>query len=66
MKKNLHPKWFSKTPVYCNGRLVKIVSSTQNRIMLDIWSGTHPFFISSKPKLSLGGSTDRFLKKYSF
>jgi large subunit ribosomal protein L31 len=66
MKKNLHPKWFLKTPVYCNGRLIKFVSSTQNRINLDIWSGNHPFFISNKTKISLGGNTERFFKKYNF
>lgn len=64
MKKFLHPKWYPKTPVYCNGKLVKFVSSTQSSFYLDVWSGTHPFFTKSFKTVSLGGKLDRFLQKY--
>lgn len=66
MKKSLHPKWYSKTRIYCNGQLVKFVSSTQPFMNLDVWSGTHPFFTKSLKNLPVGGKIERFLKKYNF
>lgn len=65
MKKNNHPKWYTKTPVYCNGKLVKFVSSTQSAIYLDVWSGTHPFFAKTVKNLPIGNQMERFLKKYN-
>jgi large subunit ribosomal protein L31 len=63
MKKVIHPTWFSKTNVYCNGILIKQVSSTKKILSVDIWSGTHPFFVKKK-KPFLKNQTERFLKRY--
>nr|BCL05880.1 ribosomal protein L31 [Pteridomonas sp. YPF1301] len=63
MKKLIHPTWFLKANVYCNGIFIKQVSSTKSILSVDIWSGTHPFFIKKKTKY-LKNQTDRFLKKY--
>lgn len=65
MKILLHPKLYKKTPVYCNGNLVKIVSSTQQVINLEVWSGTHPFFTKSLKNVPISGKIERFFKKYN-
>ena len=65
MKKFIHPKWFLKTNVYCNGFLIKEVSSTKPILSVDIWSGNHPFFNSKKTNISVKNQTERFLNKYN-
>ena len=42
-KKNLHPNWY-QTKVFCDGKLVLEVGSTQEELNVDIWSGNHPFY----------------------
>nr|YP_010117093.1 ribosomal protein L31 [Pteridomonas danica]QPM99303.1 ribosomal protein L31 [Pteridomonas danica] len=66
MKKNLHPKWFSKTFVYYDNSLIKIVSSTKHQIYVDSWSGTHPFFNKSQISTTTRSQIDRFLQKYKY
>lgn len=64
MKKFIHPKWFKNTKVYCNGKLIKIMSSTKEILSVDIWSGNHPFFIKKKRYNTIEKQIPRFLKKY--
>ncbi len=44
MKKNIHPKWFLETKVFCDGMLVMVTSSTKERLSVDSWSGNHPAY----------------------
>lgn len=63
-KKNIHPKWFKETEVYCDGQLIMITSSTKNKLNVDIWSGNHPFYTGSLKILDISGRIERFVKKY--
>jgi large subunit ribosomal protein L31 len=43
-KKDIHPNWFKKAHVYCDGKLITTTSSTKHDLYVDVWSGNHPFF----------------------
>ena len=63
-KKNLHPKWFKETSVYCDGQLIMMTSSTKELLNVDVWSGNHPFYTGSTKTLDTSGRIHRFTKKY--
>ena len=63
-KKDIHPEWYEKCSVYCDGKLVYSVASTKPELNVDIWSGNHPYFTGSKKLLDTEGRVDRFMKKY--
>lgn len=63
-KKNIHPKWFEETNVYCDGQLILTTSSTKQKLYVDVWSGNHPFYTGSIKILDTEGRVDRFTKKY--
>ena len=65
MKKDFHPKWYPNTKVYCDGKVVMTVASTQENIYVDIWSGNHPFYTGSQKLIDTEGRVDRFKKKYN-
>ena len=46
-KKNIHPKWYEKSQVYCDGQLIMTTSSTKQNLYVDVWSGNHPFYTGS-------------------
>ena len=48
MPKDIHPEWYDNTEVYCDGKLVYTVSSTKEKLNVDIWSGNHPFYMIKK------------------
>ena len=63
-KKEIHPKLFKDSKVYCDGQVVMTVVSTRPELHIDIWSGNHPFFTGSKKILDTEGRVERFMKKY--
>jgi large subunit ribosomal protein L31 len=63
-KKDIHPKWYTYTKVYCDGQLVMTVGSTKPELNVDIWSGNHPFYTGSQRLLDTEGRVERFLRKY--
>jgi len=63
-KKEIHPKWFEETQVYCDGQLIMTTSSTKTKLNVDVWSGNHPFYTGSLKILDTSGRVDRFIKKY--
>jgi large subunit ribosomal protein L31 len=64
-KKNIHPEWFEKAKIYCNGELIFEVGSTKKEISVDIWSGIHPFYTGSQKIIDTEGRVQRFYKKYN-
>jgi len=65
MRKNsIHPQWYDKIPVYCDGLLIMTTSSTKPKLNVDIWSGNHPFYTGSTKILDTQGRVKQFLKKY--
>ena len=63
-KKDIHPKWYKDSKVYCDGQLVMTVGSTRPELNVDIWSGNHPFYTGSQRLLDTEGRVERFLRKY--
>ena len=63
-KKNIHPKWYPESKVYCDGQLIMTVGSTKPELNVDIWSGNHPFYTGAQRILDTEGRVERFMKKY--
>lgn len=63
-KQGIHPTWYPKTKVYCDGQEIMTVSSTKPELQVDIWSGNHPFFTGSQKIIDTEGRVERFMKKY--
>ena len=63
-KKNIHPKWYAESKVYCDGQLIMTVGSTKPELNVDIWSGNHPFYTGAQRILDTEGRVERFMKKY--
>ena len=63
-KKDIHPKWYKDSKVYCDDQLVMTVGSTRPELNVDIWSGNHPFYTGSQRLLDTEGRVERFLRKY--
>jgi len=63
-KKGIHPTWYPKTKVLCDGQLIMTVASTKSELQVDIWSGNHPFFTGSQKIIDTEGRVERFMKKY--
>jgi len=63
-KKNIHPKWYDTSKVYCDGKHIMTVGSTQESLNVDIWSGNHPFFTGSQRIIDTEGRVEKFMKKY--
>nr|YP_063583.1 ribosomal protein L31 [Gracilaria tenuistipitata var. liui]Q6B8X7.1 RecName: Full=Large ribosomal subunit protein bL31c; AltName: Full=50S ribosomal protein L31, chloroplastic [Gracilaria tenuistipitata var. liui]AAT79658.1 50S ribosomal protein L31 [Gracilaria tenuistipitata var. liui] len=64
-QKSIHPKWFNDTKVYCDGKHVMTVGSTQAELHVDIWSGNHPFFTGSQRIIDTEGRVEKFMRKYN-
>nr|YP_009546438.1 ribosomal protein L31 [Gelidium gabrielsonii]AYO27786.1 ribosomal protein L31 [Gelidium gabrielsonii] len=63
-KANIHPKWYSESKVYCDGKAIMTVGSTKPELHVDIWSGNHPFFTGSQRIIDTEGRVERFMRKY--
>lgn len=64
-KKNIHPKWYKESKVYCDGKHIMNVGSTQQELHVDIWSGNHPFFTGSQKIIDTEGRVEKFMRKYN-
>lgn len=63
-KSEIHPKWFPKTPVLCDGKTLCFVGSTKPELQIDIWLANHPFYTKSQVMIDSEGRVERFMKKY--
>lgn len=63
-KKDLHPEFF-KTKVFCDGKLVLEVGTTKKELLVDIWSGNHPFYTGSQKIIDTEGCVEKFQRKYN-
>nr|QCI08049.1 ribosomal protein L31 [Plumaria plumosa] len=63
-KKNIHPKWYKESLVYCDGKHIMTVGSTREKLNVDIWSGNHPFFTGSQKIIDTEGRVEKFMRKY--
>ena len=63
-KNSIDPTWYDNAKVYCDGQLIMKVGSTQPKLNVDIWSGTHPFYTGSQKIIDTEGRVERFMRKY--
>ena len=63
-KSEIHPVWFPKTYVYCDGKPLCYIGSTKKELQVDIWLSNHPFYNSSSTIIDSEGRVERFMKKY--
>jgi large subunit ribosomal protein L31 len=63
-KKGLHPEFY-QTKVFCDGKLVLEVGTTKEELVVDIWSGNHPFYTGTQKIMDTEGRVDKFEKRYS-
>ena len=41
-KSEIHPTWFEKIPVLCDGKPLCLMGSTKRELQVDIWLANHP------------------------
>lgn len=63
MKEGIHPKWYPEAEVVCEGEVVMTIGATQPRIVVEVWSGTHPFYTGEARLLDTEGQVDRFMRR---
>lgn len=63
MKPDTHPEWYPEAEVVFDGEVVMTVGSTQPRLVVDVWSGTHPFYTGEQRLLDTEGQVDRFMRR---
>ncbi len=63
-KKGLHPEFY-QTKVFCDGQLVLEVGTTKEKLVVDIWSGNHPFYTGTQKIMDTEGRVDKFERRYS-
>jgi large subunit ribosomal protein L31 len=63
-KQGIHPEWYPEAKVYCNGKVVMTVGSTQPELNVDVWSGNHPFYTGTQKIIDTEGRVERFMRKY--
>lgn len=63
MKPEIHPEWYPDAKVIHNGEVVMTIGATQPEIIVDIWSGTHPFYTGESRLIDTEGQVDRFMRR---
>ena len=63
MKKDIHPKYNTKSAVTCACGAVFEVGSTMDKINVEICSQCHPFYTGNEKVLDTAGRVDRFKKR---
>ncbi len=63
MKPEIHPQWYPEAKVICDGEVIMTVGATQPEIIVDVWSGTHPFYTGQQRLLDTEGQVDRFRRR---
>ena len=63
-KKGVHPEFY-QPKVFCDGQLVLEVGTTKEELVVDIWSGNHPFYTGTQKIMDTEGRVDKFEKRYS-
>ena len=63
-KYTIHPEWFEKTSILCDGKPLCLVGSTKNELQIDIWLANHAFYTNSQIIIDSEGRVEKFMKKY--
>ena len=63
-KSDIHPTWFEKTPVLCDGKPLCYIGSTKHELQIDIWVANQAFYTNSQVLVDSEGRVEKFMKKY--
>lgn len=63
-KLDIHPNWFEKAPIFCDGKPLCFIGSTKKELQVDVWLINHPFYTESQTIIDSEGRVERFMKKY--
>ena len=63
-KSDIHPTWFEKTPVLCDGKPLCYIGSTKQKLQIDIWLANQAFYTNSQVLVDSEGRVEKFMKKY--
>lgn len=63
-KSDIHPTWFEKTPVLCDGKPLCYIGSTKHELQIDIWLANQAFYTNSQVLVDSEGRVEKFMKKY--
>lgn len=63
-KLDIHPTWFEKTPVLCDGKPLCYIGSTKQKLQIDIWLANQAFYTNSQVLVDSEGRVEKFMKKY--
>jgi len=61
---NVHPTWFTTTPILYDGKPLGLIGSTKSKLQVDMWLVNHPFYTKSQAMIDSEGRVERFMKKY--
>ncbi len=64
-KSDLHPKWFEKTSILCDGKPLCLIGSTKSELQIDIWLANHSFYTNSQVIIDSEGRVEKFMNKYN-
>ena len=63
MKKDIHPKYYSKTQVRCSCGAVFEIGSTKEHFETEICSKCHPFYTGKEKFIDTAGRVEKFKKR---
>ena len=63
-KSDIHPTWFKRTPVLCDGKTLCYIGSTKRELQIDIWLTNQAFYNNSQVLVDSEGRVEKFMKKY--
>merc|ERR1712216_109104 len=65
-KKDIHPTFYPEAKVYCNGEMVMTLGGSQEKYIVDLWSGNHPFIQGASNTVVVDeGQVNRFKKRFA-
>ena len=64
MKDGIHPEYNEITPTCSCGNVMKIRSTLNKDLNLDVCSACHPFYTGKQKIVDTGGRVDRFKKRF--
>ena len=63
MKKDIHPKYYSKAEVSCACGHKFTIGSTKEKVEVEICSKCHPFYTGQEKLMDVVGKVDKFKKR---
>ena len=64
MKEGIHPEYSEMTAKCSCGNVIKVNSTRQSEINLDVCDKCHPFYTGKQRVVDTGGRIDRFNKRF--